>query len=314
MTAEHALPAAPASTDPIGGTRARSPWLFLGVGVASAVFGLSPWLITGARMPMQNLWAFLPADPPIVLLPFSQYEVVWIFSLLVVGAAAAGIAGRALEVGRTPRATSLLLAGLVVPQAAAVVQTAATVAATLQDRIESDLYVAGLSAGSLASVAVGVAVAALIARAPRGGALMGLTIAAVAVGPWLSSVLRPFASPLAGEPALLWIVPWIAPVLTGVAIAWAGLATAGRVVAAVASVAIAWIAPAVITALTNALGFRLILGQPREMLDYGAGVFHAALFMPELALRPIAAVVVSAAVGLGVRALRARRARAGAEA
>ncbi|MBD7956256.1 hypothetical protein H9651_01215 [Microbacterium sp. Sa4CUA7] len=314
MNAEPVLPTAPVHVGRTEETRARSPWVHLGVGVASAVFGLLPWLITGARMPVQNLSAFAPTDLPIVLLPFSQYDVVWIFALLVVGAAVAGIAGRALGVGRTPRATPLLLAGLVVPQVAAVVQTATTVAATLQDRIEADLYVAALSAGSLATVAIGVAVAALIARAPRGGALTGLAIGAVAASPWLSSLLRPFASPVAGEPLLLWIVPWITPVLAGVAIAWAGLRSVGRIIAAVATVAIVWIAPALITGLTNALGFRLILGQPLEMLDYGSSVFRAALFIPELALRPILGVVVAAGVGLGVRAVLARRARATGEA
>jgi hypothetical protein len=76
----------------------------VGIGVAAAVVALLPWLVTGVRLPLQNLWAVqtLPEDMPIALLPFSQYAVVQIFSLLVVGYGAAGIVVRALRT-RLPR-------------------------------------------------------------------------------------------------------------------------------------------------------------------------------------------------------------------
>ena len=50
------------------------------------------------------------------------------------------------------------------------------------------------------------------------------------------------------------------------------------------------------------------------MIDYGISVFRMALFIPELALRPIVAAVAVAIVGLLVRwaATRKRRTRSAA--
>lgn len=48
---------------------------YLALGAAAAIVGLIPWIITGMRLPLQNLWATdtRPADMPLALLPFSQY-------------------------------------------------------------------------------------------------------------------------------------------------------------------------------------------------------------------------------------------------
>jgi hypothetical protein len=127
---------------------------------------------------------------------------------------------------------------------------------------------------------------------------------------WTSALLDPTRigdGPLA---ATLVIVPWIAPVLTGIAIAWTGVNTVGRVIAALLAVALVWVAPAVTTAVANALGSRVLVRSGSDIIDYGIDVFQMALFTPELALRPIIATVVVAVVGLVVRALIGRRRRA----
>jgi hypothetical protein len=98
-------------------------------------------------------------------------------------------------------------------------------------------------------------------------------------------------------------------VLTGIAIAWSGIDTAGRVLAAIFAVVLIWVAPAVTTALANALSNQVLIHSSSDVIDYAVGVFQAALLTPELALRPIIATVIVAGVGLGVRALSSRRRR-----
>ncbi|TPW93097.1 hypothetical protein FJ656_35030, partial [Schumannella luteola] len=63
----------------------------LGIGVAAALLGLLPWILTGMRLPLQNLWAFdaLPEQMPVAWLPLSQYSVTFVLGILVVGAASA---------------------------------------------------------------------------------------------------------------------------------------------------------------------------------------------------------------------------------
>ena len=106
---ESAEPAAP-STDP-GGSALLSKVSCLAIGVLSAVVGLLPWLLTGMRLPLQQLWAApaLPESMPIAFLPLSQYTVTLIPGLLVTGATVAGIAMRATR-SRQPRAGAMLMA------------------------------------------------------------------------------------------------------------------------------------------------------------------------------------------------------------
>jgi len=286
-------------------------WVALPIGIAAATIGLAPWWISGARLPLQYLWesSALPEAMPIALLPFSQYTVIQIFSLLVVGAAVAGITGRALRL----RGWGILLVvvGVLVVQAGATVQTARVVREGLQDRLESDVYVIGLVAGTTLSILVGITVTVLIARAPRAGALLGLTIGAIGMASWTSALLDPTRIGDGPFATMLVIVPWIAPVLTGIAIAWTGVDTVARVIAGLLAIALIWISPAVMTALANALGNQVLIHSSADVIDYGVAMFQMALLTPELALRPIITTVVVAFIGLAVRAAIARRRRVG---
>ncbi|RLK52959.1 hypothetical protein [Microbacterium telephonicum] len=292
----------------------QSRWLLFGVGALAAVAALLPWLITGARLPLQNFWSEIPSAVPVVLLPFSQYAVSLIFALLMVGSAAAGLAGRLLGARTARFGTTTLAAGVVLVQLLAVVQTALVLSTLLPDETAAIVYLAGLTGGALVTVLLGALATVLIARAPRAGAVIGFTAGAVALGSWVAALIVPFGSVPDGYPFLLTLVQWVAPVLTGAAIAWAGLHTPGRIVAAVGALLIVWVAPAAMTGIGSALGTRVYATMPAEMLDYGWNVFLLALLTPELALRPIIATLVTAAVGLGIRALLARRRRAAASA
>ncbi|MCT9820944.1 hypothetical protein N3K63_11690 [Microbacterium sp. W1N] len=309
--AENAAASTPQTTAPSSPDAVTAPpqsrWLLFGVGAVAAVVALVPWLLTGARLPIQNFWSEIPSALPVVLLPFSQYAVSLIFALLMVGSAAAGIAGRALRARSARAGTTTLVAGVVVIQLLAVVQTALVLSTLLPDTDEAIIYLAGLTAGAVVTVLLGVLATVLIARAPRGGAVIGLTAGAIAFGSWVAALIVPFGSVPTDYPFLLTLVQWIAPVLTGVAIAWAGVGTPGRIVAAVGALLLVWVAPAAMTGIANALGTRVYATAPGEMLDFGLTVFGLALLTPELALRPILATVITAALGLLLRGVIARR-------
>lgn len=281
------------------------------LGAAAALVGLLPWLATGMRLPLQNLWD-APTPPgamPIALLPFSQYSLSHLFGLIALGSAVAGVIARAVG-PRLPRGGfGLLFGGTIIVQAAATVQSAVVVRSGLQDRMESTLYLAALIAVCILSILLGALALVLIARAPRAGALIGLTIGAIAASQWISAALSPFAT--AGADWAYWIaglIQWVAPVLVGIAIAWAGVDTPGRIVSALASLVLVWVAPALITAVWNAAGSRVLAHDPPAMIEYALQVLQMALFMPELALRPILATVVVAVVGLALRWLLRHRA------
>lgn len=296
-----ATAAAPASARP------RPFWVFGLIGAGAAAVALVPWLITGGRMPLQNLWSELPADIPIVLLPFHPYTATLVAALLLLGAALAGLTARALGAARTRWGTTALLTGTVLVQAVAIAQSALTTRGTLPDRSDADLYVAVLTAGAVLSLLLGTGVAALVARAPLAGAVIGLTVGAIAAGPWLAAIIVPFGSTPTEMPPLLAVVQWVPPVLAGVAIAWAGVNSVGRALAAVGAVALVWIAPAALTGVGYSLGSRVMWNDPAAMIDGAVQVFGLALLTPELAWRPIVACGVTAVVGLGVGALVRRR-------
>lgn len=287
--------------------RVRRRWLFAAVGAVAAVAALLPWLLTGGRMPLQNLWSEIPADIPFVLLPFHPYTATLTAALLLVGAAAAGIAGRGLGARWTRGGTLLLIGGVLLVQGAAVIQGALTTRATLPDRSDADLYMTALTVGTVLALLVGLGILALIAHAPRAGAIVGLAVGALAAGTWLAAVIVPFGSVPQEVPALLPLVQWVSPVLAGAAIAWAGIGSAGRLVAALSAVVIVWVGPAVLTGVGYALGSRVLWNDPAGMIDGAIQVFGLALLTPELAWRPIVACLLAAAIGLGIRALVARR-------
>lgn len=297
--------ALPTSGD-AGSVRPLPGWLFLLIGVGSAIFGLMPWLITGLRLPLQNLWAAdaLPEDMPLVLLPFSQYHLSLIVALIVIGSATAGVIARAIRDRTSRGALGVTTLGVAVVDLVAVVQTAAVVGGGLRDDPMSSLYLTALAACAGTAVVLGLGVLWLIARAPRGGAVIGLTIPALLSSVWLHALLSPQGPAFAGEPAWLWAaVRWVPPVLVGAAIAWGGANTVGRVIAAAASLVMLWITPALLTAMANAIGSRVLARYLGEMLDYGIRVFGMALFEPSLAAPPLVVAVVVAVVGLFARFL-----------
>lgn len=280
--------------------------VFLLIGIGSAIVGLLPWLITGMRLPLQNLWATatLPADMPLALLPFSQYFIFLIVALIVIGSTIAGIAGRWVAARHPGSALVALLGGVLIVQVIATAQTAIVVSAGLSDRAASTVYLVALTCGTVAAILLGLGMLVLVARAPRAGALIAFSLAAIAFASWLGGLFFPVgtfstASPLTS--VLREVMQFAPAVIIGVAIAWCGVNSVGRVIAAVAALAMLWVGPTAATAVSAAVGSRVLAPYPTEMLDYGVGVFRMAIGMPELWLNAVLVAVVVAVVGLLVR-------------
>ena len=281
------------------------------IGVGAALVGLLPWLLTGMRLPLQNLWATdrAPDSMPVALLPLSQYTVTLVAALVVTGSAIAGLVTRATRGRRVRRGGALLAVGVLLPQAAAAVQSAVVVSDGLETSSWARFYLLAVTAVAVVSVVLGILVLLLTARARVPGAAIGFSVAALAAGIWLDSLLVPFGSaPADGTVMMLGLTHWVPAILVGAALAWCGFSTAGRIVAAVAGLLILWIGSAAITAVSAAAGTRTLLSRPTEMLDYGLAVFRMAVGIPELVLPPL---LLALAIGVvGFFALRAARRRA----
>jgi hypothetical protein len=291
--------------------RQAPPGLCFLIGVGAAVVGLLPWLVTGLRLPLQNLWATesTPEQMPLVLLPFSQYALTLIIGLVVTGAALAGLIVRAARPRLPQRGVGAVVVGVLVVHVVAMLQTASTVRAGLAARPESTLYLAVLVAVTGLSVLVGVLALGLIALGPRGAAVVGMSIGTLAFAPWLSSLIIPFGS-INSSPATLRVLAvarWVPAVLIGAAIAWSGLRTGLRVAAAGVALLLLWVVPALTTAISSSAGSRVLAHDPREMAQYATEVFRAALTLPGLVLPPLVLAVVVALLGIfGHRVLRHR--------
>lgn len=307
-----------------GGERSSAQQVVVGlaVGIGSAIVGLLPWIITGMRLPLQNLWATPTVDPsdmPIALLPFSQYAATTIAGLLLVGGAVTGVTVRVLRtrgvLGR--RGSLAALAGLVASQLVAVVETAVVTGAGM--RMDgtpgtggaisaAQLYIVALAVGSLVCVAVAVLLAVLIARAAPAGALVALALAAVALGVWANAVVVPPVSSVGDTAgAVLAVLRWLPAVAVGAAIAWTGLRTVGQGIAAVVALGVLWTSTALITAVSYALGSRVYLPYPVEMASAGASVFVSALGPAGAGLAPVVVATVLGVVGAAAVRYRERR-------
>ncbi len=301
--------AGPTSAAPTATGPTPAPPLGAGIsavlGFAAALVGLLPWAVTGARLPLQNLWADSSQVDrmPHVVLPFSQYEVSFIIAMLVVGLAAAGLTARVTR-ARHGRWTVLgLLAGCLGIQVAGAIQTTLVVAAGLRGGVYSLIYLVACVGVVAAGILVGLVVFALVALAPPAGAVIGLSLAAVALGSWAAGLLHPITSVTANPAAALFgdLPRWLPAVGVGAAIAWAGIAGRARVAAALGGLGILWLLTALITAITYAAGSRVLLPRPVELVAALGQVFGAAATTPMVALPPLVVAVVVAGVGLIVR-------------
>lgn len=286
---------------------ARTGWS-VAAGAAGAVGGLAPWWLTGSRLPLQNLWT-TPAAPdemPVALLPASQYAVTSIAALLVVGGVLSGVLGRRLARSRGEVA-AVVLAALGV-QLVVVVQTFTVLRSGLglaEDPPVADprahVYWWGLLAGTVAVLLVSVGVTWLVVRGSRLQAGLGLVLAAVPLGSWLG-LWGALVGGDGGPPT--WTseaVRWGPAVVVALALLRCGLGSGAHLVVWVAGAAALVVLPPVVTAVSSALGTRVLDGDVAQTLAVAAEVLRASA---GTGVVPAAAAVTVAAGGAALRGSR----------
>lgn len=287
----------------VAAVRGVSLWVSALMGVGAGLAGLLPWVITGMRMPLQNLWAVevLPDEMPIVLLPFSQYALILMIGLLLTGAAVGGLAARAVRPRAGQWGAVAMFLGLIVVQFTAIVQTFAVARDGLKQSTSATVYLTVVTAVAVLAMLSGIAVFWLVSRAPRAGALIGCAMASVALAPWVSGLVRPFGSVQVGAAAefgtwaarLLW---WAPAVLIGVSIAWCGIRSVGRVVAALVSLVLLWTVPALATATSYAAGSRVLASDLHAMAATGLSMFKTEATSLPVVLPPLGVALVVAVI------------------
>ncbi|MBT2588343.1 hypothetical protein [Arthrobacter sp. ISL-95] len=283
----------------------------LAIGFASAALVLVPWLLTGARLPVQNLWQYevLPGDMPRALLPVSEYYALRIAVMLFIGGTLAGLAVRLLRrlVEVPPWSAAV---GVLVVHSIAIIQSFAVVADGLrlhEPRVDQRavLYFGGLLGGTIFAVFLTQGVFWLATRKSVSVASLGMALSAVPFSLWIVDTASMLSSPGALPPEIPAIGKWLPAVLVAVVLAWCGLHPLRRLLVWITSLAGLWITPALFTSVGNALGMRVLNGDLSAMREVATEIFPLALglFLPPTLLA-LALATVLTGVNMTIRRRR----------
>ena len=284
--------------------------LSFAVGIGGGILGLLPWVVGGAMLPLQNLWATetMPEAMPFVLLPLSQYLATLVFALVLLGGVFAGIAVRVLGRKRAMSAWPAAL-GVLLVHAIAAGQTFAVLAEGLDvgsgDR-RVMLYFAGMLGGTIGSAVMAQVGFWMTSRRSVGVAALGIALAAVPFTSWVARWVVGFTGEMSVPPFLTTVVVWLPAVIVGATLVWCGVRPAGRLVVWVVGLLALWMTPALFTALGYGLGMRVLQGDVEEMARAAAQVFPMALGVVWM---PVVVAAVIGVVGTVVREVMGRRTR-----
>ena len=299
-----------------GGRNHTTPALVLialGIGVFAGLVGLAPWIGTGMVLPVQNLWAeqTLPEDMPVSLLPLSQYLAIRLVGLLVTGGLVAALCLRWWAPARSRVATACAAGGLLLVQLIAAVQSFTVLSNGLIGSTDqaydvrstgsmSALYFGGLLAGTVAAMVAGVLVFGAVRSRRKAGAALGIGLAAVPAGEWMSAWGEVFWESFDTPAVVYHLGHWFPAALVGLALAWCPPDRIGRAAVWVSDLALLWIVPVLFDAVAGALGTRVFRGDVAQMQEYAGSSFASSLGAPEAA----GTVVLAAAMGVAGVLLR----------
>ena len=282
----------------------RDVALALAIGLAAGLLGLAPWLITGARLPLQNLWGaqVMPAQMPLALLPLSQYDSTTLVALMVTGGASAGVAVRCWSPARRLLAMWCAAGAMAAVQVASATQSFMVLGGGLAPGQRSSLYLAGMLAGVAAAIAAGLVSLLLLEARSTVLAAVGVGLVAVPLVSWLAAGVGAVAG-VGNVPSLLSMTwRWLPAVLVGVALAWCGLRPAARALVWLVDLGLLWVVPAIFSAVSSALGTRVLAGDLPAMAAMGKQVFASALGPAGGAGPTIVLALGIAVIGTAVRA------------
>ena len=278
----------------------RPAWISLVVGIAASVILLFPSWVGGGRLPLQNLWheQTMPEDMPFSLLPLSQYYALSIFVMLLLGGVVAGLVVRMLRARAWPAALgALLVYGIVTAQSFTVLADGLGIADRSAGPREM-LYFGGMLGGMLIGMLLAQLGCWMASRPTVPLPALAVALAAVPARSWIGFIIASF-NPITGYPQeVATVLRWVPAVIVAAALIWCGVRPLSRLVVWVVGLLALWVLPAVFTALSNALGMRVLQGDLREMAPVAAQIFPVALGVEAL---PVVVALVLAGVGTVIR-------------
>lgn len=302
----------PEQTRPVeraGRTPAKDAVLGWLLGILAGLFGLAPWLITGAQLPLQNLWGteVLPDRMPVSLLPLSQYELTTLVALLTAGGAAAGLAVRIWNPARRRLAAWCAASGVLAVQFTAAVQSFTVLDGGLADGTMAGIYFAGLLAGVIGCIAASLAAFLLLSSRRRALAALGAGLVAVPATSWAAAWVVGVVGHVNVPVVVPTVARWIPALIVGCALAWCGLRPLRLAVVWLADLALLWVVPALFTSVSYVLGTRVLAGDLQEMLLMSRQILAATLGPDGGALPTVLLALAAGLAGLRIRALAGRR-------
>ena len=277
--------------------------LALLIGLLGAVLGLLPWLFTGLRLPLQNLWNtdVMPAQMPLSLLPLSQYELTTLVALLTVGGASAGLAIRLWAPERRKLVLCCAAAGVLVVQLGATVQSFMVLETGLDGGTRSVLYFAGLLAGVIICIIAAMVALILIASTSRAVTTLGVGLMATPLTSWVSEALVNLLGAASLPATVLMLLRWLPAVLVGAGLAWCGLRSVKFVVVWLVNLVFLWVFPALFITVNYVFGSRVLLSDPQEIASATQQILAAALG-PNGGAGPL--LILALAIGLAGTGVR----------
>ncbi|MET1063767.1 MAG: hypothetical protein ABWX85_02230 [Arthrobacter sp.] len=305
---DHATDQAAPSKKPSRTPAGEAAWGFP-IGVLAGLLGLGPWLVTGAQLPLQNLWGsdVLPDQMPMSLLPLSQYELTTIVALLTVGGAAAGLTVRIWSPARRRLTVWCAAAGVLAAQSTAAVQSFAVLDGGLAGGKMAGLYFGGLLAGVTASLAASLVALLLLSSKSRSLVALGAGLMAVPFASWAVDWVVGFVGHTNVPAAVPSMARWVPAIIVGCTLAWCGLRPARRAVVWFVDLALLWVVPALFISVNYVLGTRVVAGDLQEMLLMSRQILAATLGPNGGALPTVLLALAIALAGPGVRSVAARR-------
>ncbi|MGI5951395.1 MAG: protein-L-isoaspartate O-methyltransferase family protein [Brooklawnia sp.] len=256
-------------------------WLGLPVGLLAALIGLLPWLVTGASLPLQNLWAepTLPEQMPWAGLPISQYYVPQVLALLMIGSALAGLAARALRTTDGAPTSWQIWLGASLLQLAAISQVFMVLGNGLDlanrgPGSRSALYWVGMLGVTLGSWGLATLAFWMISRGSRPAFAIGIAIAAAPLRVWVRTAFLVRMYPWDLPPGLYTAMTWLAALAVGGALGYCGWRERQALWAWIACPVLMVLGPGLLESLT--WGFssaRATQGNLFEMLGQGLDGF-----------------------------------------
>lgn len=292
----------------------HAAWAVL-IGLVGAVVGVVPWLLTDMTLPLQNIWEdrnALPEAMPTALLPLSQYYLVASAAMVVVGAAFAGAIARLVSSRGRPVRMWLVVVSAIAVQGIALAQTTWALQGGLEDSSRARVYLYGMVAGICVAIAIGALVTVAIGKAGVAATTIAITVTALALTQWLPVLVNPIGELPTYDidrPAIVREAQrWLPFVMVGAAVGWCGIETVRRALASVFSLMSLWVGSAAIVAFNYAIGSRIYLQNPSELIPAATDVFRMALTSFELprhmAVTVVIAVIVAVIVAVMLYGLR----------